>query len=458
MAEVTKKVPSEIEAEKGLLGCVILDQELLEEVIGIITKDDFFEPKHVIIYSCIENMFNEHQRVDLVTLASMLEATNKLDQAGGSAYLGDLVDKIYNTDNLESYIKLIQDATFRRMAIQKFNDLSQLGYNQTVKSEDYSEQVEKAIFELQSNKKVGGFKPISVVARNVNEQTNNAAKNDSDLIGLNTGFSNLNKITQGLQPGALIILAARPAMGKSAFALNLATNIAKLNHPHVEDAANTNARVAFFSLEMSAEQLVERMIASEASIPLGDIKNGKMEKTSWIRFNTSCKNLEEYNIFFDDASDTSVSSIRSKCRKLKTEDGLDAIIIDYLQLISSDKNGQRDSEMDKVTKISRSLKLLARELEVPVIALSQLSRDVEKREDKHPTMADLRSSGSIEQDADIVMFLYRDDYYNKASERKGEADLIISKNRSGSTTEADGMPFYFQGKFQRFTEKKKDEE
>ena len=237
-------------------------------------------------------------------------------------------------------------------------------------------------------------------------------------------------------------------MGKSAFALNLAHNVALLNK-------GGQAKVAVFNLEMSDEQLVERMISAKSQIKLKNIKSGRILQPEWIRFNTAVNELSNLNIYFDDASDTSIQSIRSKCRKLKMDDGLDLIIIDYLQLIAGENNA-RVTEYDKITKISRSLKLLARELEVPVIALSQLSREVEKREDKHPGMADLRSSGSIEQDADIVMFLYRDDYYNKGSERKGEADLIIAKNRSGSTTESDGIPFIFQGEYQKFREKKED--
>ena len=269
-------------------------------------------------------------------------------------------------------------------------------------------------------------------------------RND-DVIGLDTGFGHLNRYTQGFQDGALIILAARPAMGKSAMAMNLAVNVATKNK-------GGYASVAIFSLEMSAEQLVERMVACDSNIRLNNIKSGRIAKNDWVRFNTSCAKLGNLNLYFDDSSDSTINSIRAKCRKLSSDHGLDFVIIDYLQLIESDAASARQSQQERISKISRSLKLMARELNVPVLALSQLSRAVEQRDDKRPVMADLRDSGSIEQDADIVMFIYRDEVYNKATERKGEADLIISKNRAGSTHE--GLPFIFTGEYSRFKEKK----
>ncbi len=443
------KVPSELEAEKAILGGIFMDQDVLIFSIDMLGPEDFYDSKHKIIYKAMVELSAEHKTVDPTTVLSYLDSANQLEQAGGAIYITSLAEHVYSIDNMESYAELILDASFRRKAIEKFNTLSQEGYNTNVSAEDYLEVVEKTIFDLQQNKRTTAFRRINDVAKRVLDETTKNATKNTEIIGLDTGFGSLNKYTQGFQKGALIILAARPAMGKSAFALNLAYNVAVLND-------NGHARVAVFNLEMSDEQLVERMIAAKSQIKLKNIKSGKIQQSEWIRFNTAVNDLSELNIYFDDASDTTISSIRSKCRKLKSEDGLDMIVIDYLQLIASDKASSRDSEFDKVTKISRSLKLLARELEVPVIALSQLSRSVEQREDKHPGMADLRSSGSIEQDADIVMFLYRDEYYNKASERKGEADLIIAKNRSGSTTEADGVPFMFQGEYQKFREKKED--
>ena len=443
------KIPSEIEAEKAILGGIFIEQEMLIQVLDMLTPDDFYDSKHKIIYRAMVELADQKKTVDPTTVLSYLESANQLDQAGGVIYITSLAEHVYSIDNADTYIELIQDASFRRKSIEKFNILSQAGYDTNISASDYLENVEKAIFELQQNKRTTAFKKMNEVARRVLDETTKNATKNTEIIGLDTGFIELNKITQGFQSGALIILAARPAMGKSAFALNLAYNIAALNK-------GGQARVAVFNLEMSDEQLVERMIAAKSQIKLKNIKSGKIQQSEWIRFNTAVNELSDLHIYFDDSSDTSIASIRSKCRKLKTDEGLDFIVIDYLQLIASDRVSSNASEFDKVTKISRSLKLLARELEVPVVALSQLSREVEKREDKHPGMADLRSSGSIEQDADIVMFLYRDDYYNKASERKGEADLIVAKNRSGSTTDGDGIPFIFQGEYQKFREKKED--
>lgn len=443
------KIPNELEAEKAVLGGIFMEQDTLVYVVDMLTPSDFYDSKHKIIYKAMIDLSQSNKTVDPTTVLSYLDSINQLDQAGGAIYITTLAEHVYSIDNIETYAELILDASFRRNAIEKFNLLSSEGYNTGVSAEDYLETVEKTIFELQQNKRTTAFRKMNEVARKVLDETTKNASKNSEIIGLDTGFVGLNKITQGFQNGALIILAARPAMGKSAFALNLAYNVASLNKMG-------HARVAVFNLEMSDEQLVERMIAAKSQIKLKNIKSGKIQQSEWIRFNTAVNDLSELNIYFDDASDTSIASIRSKCRKLKSEEGLDMIVIDYLQLIASDRGSSGASEFDKVTKISRSLKLLARELDLPVIALSQLSRSVEQREDKHPGMADLRSSGSIEQDADIVMFLYRDDYYNKASERKGEADLIIAKNRSGSTTEADGIPFMFQGEYQKFREKKED--
>ena len=443
------KIPTELEAEKAVLGGIFMEQDTLVYVIDMLSPGDFYDSKHKIIYKAMIDLSQSNKTVDPTTVLSYLDSSNQLEQAGGAIYITSLAEHVYSVDNIETYAELILDASFRRNAIEKFSVLSQEGYNTNITAEDYLETVEKAIFDLQQNKRTTSFRKMNEVARKVLDETTKNATKNSEIIGLDTGFVGLNKITQGFQDGALIILAARPAMGKSAFALNLAYNVASLNK-------GGQARVAVFNLEMSDEQLVERMIAAKSQIKLKSIKSGKIQQSEWIRFNTAVNDLSELNIYFDDASDTSIQSIRSKCRKLKSEEGLDMIVIDYLQLIASDRQSAGASEFGKVTKISRSLKLLARELELPVIALSQLSRSVEQREDKHPGMADLRSSGSIEQDADIVMFLYRDDYYNKASERKGEADLIVAKNRSGSTTEADGIPFMFQGEYQKFREKKED--
>ncbi len=441
-------VPFEKEAEIALLGCIFLDQNIIYQVSDLLSGDDFYDQKNRLIYKAMLDLSRNGRGIDATTVIAQLTVNNVLEQSGGVEYISEIALGGYSTINIESYVDLIESASLRRRAITVLNDLSQAGYDTGVSAFDYIDYVERNVFDLAKSRRVESFKHISSVSRNVLENTERNAARSQELVGLDTGFGCLNKVTQGFQNGSLIILAARPAMGKSAMALNLANNVATKNK-------NGHASVAIFALEMSAEQLVERMIAADSSIRLDQIKNGSIRKNDWIRFNTSCSKLSGLNLYFDDASDTTIASIRAKCRKLKADSGLDFVVIDYLQLIEPDKMSARLSQQEKISKITRSLKLMARELDVPVLALSQLSRNVEQRDDKKPIMADLRDSGSIEQDADIVMFLYRDDYYNKASERKGEADLIVSKNRSGSIH--DGMPFIFTGEYQRFKEKKEED-
>ncbi|MDE7213313.1 MAG: replicative DNA helicase [Anaeroplasmataceae bacterium] len=439
-------VPANVEAEIALIGCILMDENLIVELSDILLPDDFYDAKNRLIYRTMLNLSKEGKNIDITTVVTTLEGNHLLDQCGGIEYLSSIADRSYSTLNFESYCDLVSEASIKRTTIQKLTKLAQDGYDSKVEAFDYVDLVEKEVFELSKRRKVDSFKPISVVSKTVLTNTEQNSSRTDEVVGLDTGFGSLNKYTQGFQPGQLIILAARPAMGKSAMAMNLAVRMARANK-------GGHATVAIFSLEMSAEQLVERMIACDSNIRLNNIKSGRIgSKNDWTRFNTACNNLGQLNLYFDDSSDASISSIRAKCRKLASETGLDFIVIDYLQLIESDSANSRATQQERVSKISRSLKLMARELSVPVLALSQLSREVEKRDDKKPIMADLRDSGSIEQDADIVMFLYREDYYNKSSTRKNEADLIISKNRSGSTN--NGLPFMFTGEYSRFTEKK----
>ena len=438
-----KKVPQEIEAEIAVLGSIFMEPNLILQVDLAI--DDFYDSRNKLIYKAMKKLSEESKdiAIDAGLVASELERDNMLEQAGGYEYISIISEHGYSTDNLDIYVDLIQKASYRRTVIKELESLYQEGYDSKTPTDEYLNNVEQRIMGIYKNRKAEKFVGIKDVTEYVKEQTGKRADHNVEIVGLDTGFSKLNMYTQGFQNGALIILAARPAMGKTAFALNLAYNIAK---------NNDNKKIAIFSLEMPSEQLVERMIAFNASINLRNIKNGRVanEDRGWPRFNTACSDLSKLDIYFDDSSDKTMAKIKTKCRKLKAEEGLDFILIDYLQLLSSDKDNDRLSEYEKVSRISRALKLLAVELEIPVLALSQLSRDVEKREDKKPIMSDLRSSGSIEQDADIVMFLYRDEVYNKNSEHKNEAELIIGKNRSGSIGSCE---FYFTGETQKFKSK-----
>ena len=421
------KIPSEVEAEIALLGCAFLDSGVFETIYGYLKADDFYDAKNRMIFHSMMELYNGRISIDITTVISNLSSHNLLEQAGGYEYISLIATRGYSTDNVDSYVELVINASLRRKAISSLADLSSKGYDTKLDTPAYLDLVERQVFDLSKNRTTTELVHIKNVTENVLTDIEKKSSIDQDVVGVNTGFQKLNEITQGFQKDQLIILAARPAMGKSAFALNLATNIASLNK-------NGKASVAIFSLEMSSEMLVERVLACESKVELGSIRKGKIGKENWNRFNAACSKLSFLNMYFDDSADLTISKIRSKCRKLQENIGLDFVVIDYLQLIEE----AGSSQIEKITKITRSLKLMARDLHVPVLALSQLSRKVEERKDgdRKPILADLRDSGSIEQDADIVMFIYRDEYYRpKQTTRPGEADIIIAKNRSGSLGE-----------------------
>ncbi|MDE5855602.1 MAG: replicative DNA helicase, partial [Anaeroplasmataceae bacterium] len=355
-------VPANVEAEIALIGCILMDENLIVELSDILLPDDFYDSKNRLIYRTMLNLSKEGKNIDVTTVVSTLEGNHLLDQCGGIEYLSSIADRSYSTLNFESYCDLVSEASIKRTTIQKLTKLAQDGYDSKVEAFDYVDLVEKEVFELSKRRKVDSFKPISVVSKTVLTNTEQNSSRTDEVVGLDTGFGCLNKYTQGFQPGQLIILAARPAMGKSAMAMNLAVRVARANK-------GGHGTVAIFSLEMSAEQLVERMIACDSNIRLNNIKSGRIgTKNDWTRFNTACNNLGQLNLYFDDSSDASISSIRAKCRKLASDVGLDFIVIDYLQLIESDSANSRATQQERVSKISRSLKLMARELGVPVLA------------------------------------------------------------------------------------------
>ena len=440
------QVPQALEAEIAVIGSIFMEPSIMVTVRDSVNPDDFYEVKNKIIYQTMVTLFESGKSIDVTSVMANLKLNDKLETAGGYDYISTIANYSYSSSNIETYLDLITSSSMKRRAIATLQDLIQDGYKPG-EGTGYIDTIEKKVFDLSRHRKTSSFVSIREVTKRVEENTERQSKTDSEVIGLDTGFTNLNRYTQGFQPGQLIILAARPAMGKSAMALNLAMNIAEIN----------NQNVAVFSLEMSSEQLVQRMVAATGSINIKYIMNGRMTKSDWVRFASTLDKVANMHVFFDDSSDTTVENIRAKCRKLKQESGLGLIVIDYLQLIEYDNQGSSRaiSQVEKITRITRTLKVMARELEVPVIVLSQLSRKVEERDEKKPIMSDLRDSGSIEQDADIVLMLYRDEYYNKSSPRKGEADFIIGKNRSGSTGE---IKMIFAGEYQRFREKKEDEE
>ena len=436
-----RQIPFSLEGELGILNCILVDPETIGECIDLVESNDFYDTKNQDIYQALVDIHKSGLKCDIEVLISELNKKNKYQSIGGIDYINSILNYNYSTANLDSYLNLVKDASIRRTTIKKLSELSKAGFDADKSVSEYLDTVEQEVFSLSQKRRTSDFRTFSSVAQRVSQNSSDAASNDREVTGLNTGFDNLNKATLGLQKGALVILAARPAMGKSAFALNLALNVATCN----------NASVALFSLEMPAEQLVQRLYASQSGIELSNIIKGNLSDDDWKSMTQAQYKFENTKIYFDDSSSNTVGDIKSKCRKLKEQKGLDMIVIDYLQLIQL--SGQYDSLNEGIGLISKGLKQLARELEVPVVALAQLSRSVEKRDDKRPLQSDLRDSGSIEQDADIIAFLYREEYYTH--KRPGECDLIIRKNRQGQNVT---LKYLFDGKTQKFTDNGKMEE
>jgi replicative DNA helicase len=420
---MAKSLPHHREAEQSVLGAILLDPKQVVVVSDLLDTSDFFDQDHILIYEAMKDLALANMKIDYTSVAAKLEEGGHLQRSGGYQYLYQLSDAIPSTDHLETYVDLVKGASLKRQIMEVAGNILEEGYTGDMEPNAYLAQAEELVFSLAQKRKTTEFVKLSEVVNEVRDKTERNRDNKGGVTGLRTGFQNLDQITNGLQDEELVILAARPSMGKSAFALNLALNVAKRN-------AEGHAAVAIFSLEMSNEQLAGRMLSSESNVKNVKIKTGGLTSKEWQFLEAGMQSLSRLSIVFDDSAAVTVSDIRAKCRKLAHENRLDFVVIDYLQLIKGDsKSGNRQEE---VARISRSLKQMARELKVPVLALSQLSRDVEKRDDKRPVLADLRESGSIEQDADIVMFLFRPDYYKRDADADiSDVELIISKNRQG---------------------------
>ena len=420
--ELGKIPPHDIEAEQAVLGSMLADSEAVNAAVEVLKEEAFYRDDNRVIYQAIINLYNKSEPIDILTLKDELESMNKFEQVGGYEYLASLPDKVPTTANVQKYIKIVEEKSILRNLIRTANEIIELGYNPTEDVEDIMDGAEKKIFDIMQSKNQKGYSPIKDVLVESFTKLEELYNRKQHITGVPTGFSELDYKTAGLHGSELILVAARPAMGKTAFALNIATNA----------ALRGNAPVAIFSLEMSKDQLVNRILCSEAMVDSNKVRTGKLEEDDWIKLAGAIGPLSESEIYIDDTPGISVMEIRTKCRKLKKEKKIGLVVIDYLQLVqgSNKRIGSREQE---ISEISRSLKILAKEINVPVIALSQLSRAVEQRPDHRPMLSDLRESGAIEQEADIVMFLYRDDYYNKESEKKDIAEVIIAKQRGGST-------------------------
>jgi len=419
------KMPYHLETEKSVLACIFADPNSILIVADILNVADFYEKSHQNIYEVMLELNSDKMAIDTATVASRLQQKDKIQESGGIDYLADIQNHLPSVSHIESYVEIIKNDSIVRQIIMTSDEISQTGLTVDISAKDLLEKLEEKTLTLSKLRRVGEFTKIDTLLPEIRKNIELAATTDREVTGLYTGFTKLDQATSGLQPQELVIIAARPGMGKSALVMNLATNVASLNKER-------QASVAIFSLEMSNEQLIQRMLASYSGINSHRIRNGNLTAKDWSELNFAEDRLSRLNLHFDDSATSNITDIRAKCRSLSIKNKLDLIVIDYLQLVT-DGGGARQEE---VSRISRKLKQMAREFNVPVIALSQLNRQVDTRdkESKKPVLSDLRESGSIEQDADIVLFIYRDDYYQR-DERSEEsiAELMIAKNRHGST-------------------------
>lgn len=412
--------PQNIEAEQSVLGAMLLEREAIFRVMEFLKPEDFYRDNHRIIFEIILELAETGQPVDLITVTNLLRDKGELEKIGGVTYVATLANLVPTAANAEYYARIVEEKALSRALISVTTRISARGYEGSENPDELLDDAERSIIELAQRRSTDGFIPIKDVLIRTFEDLEQVYNNRGKIAGVPTGFIELDKITNGFQPGDLAILAARPSMGKTAFAI-LCGQYAALKQ---------QIPVAIFSLEMTKEQLVQRMLCSEAMVDAHKVRTGNIADEDWSKLSEAARHLSRAPIYLDDTGAATVREVRSKCRRLKVEKGLGLVVIDYLQLMSGGK--RVENRQQEIADISRKLKGLAKELHVPILALSQLSRAVESRTDKRPMMSDLRDSGSIEQDADIVMFIYRDDYYNPDSEKKGIAEIIIAKQRNGS--------------------------
>lgn len=429
--------PQNIEAEQSVLGAMIISKDAIAEATQILLGTDFYREAHRITFSVMVDIFSRNEPVDLITVTEQLRKNNQLEKVGGITFLTTLANSVPTAANIAYHAKIVKEKSQLRSLINTATTIAALGYEDDEDVDALLDKSEKMILDVASNRTVGDFIPIKTILLDTFSKIEQMHEAKGGITGLSTGFKDLDKLTSGFQTSDLILVAARPSMGKTAFTLNIATHA----------AIHSKEPVAFFSLEMSKEQLVQRMLCSEGAIDSQRMRTGGLVDDDWQRLISAADRLSSAPIFIDDTPGISIMELRSKARRLKLEKGLSLIIIDYLQLMQGRGNGKGDNRQQEISEISRSLKALARELNVPVVALSQLSRSVESRQIKRPMLSDLRESGSLEQDADIVMFLYREDYYDPDTENKNITDVIIAKHRNGPV---DTIQLYFQKEFTRF--------
>ena len=442
-ALIKRVLPHSIEAEQAVVGSMLMDRDAILTSSEIISGEDFYQTAYGVIFDTVVEIYNEGKPVDLITLQERLKEKDVPAEISSLEFVRDLVTAVPTSANVKYYAEIVAEKSMLRRLIKLNDEISNMCYVGKESMEAVLEITEKKIFELVQKRNTGDFVPIKDVVLSALEKIESASKTSGSVTGIPTGFLDLDYKMSGLQPSDLILVAARPSMGKTAFVLNIAQHV----------AFKANKSVAIFSLEMSKEQLVNRLFSLESQVDSQSLRTGNLKDEDWEKLIESAGIIGKSKLIIDDTPGISISELRSKCRKFKLEQGLDLIIIDYLQLMTGRVGGRSESRQQEISDISRALKGLARELNVPVIALSQLSRAVEQRPDHRPMLSDLRESGAIEQDADVVMFIYRDDYYNKDTEMKNIAEIIIAKQRNGSigTVNLTWLPNYT--KFANFLRK-----
>lgn len=427
--------PQNVEAEQAVLGAMMLDHNAVIAAMEKLTPNDFYREVHRTIFEAMEHLHHENKEIDVITLPEELRRMKKLDDIGGIEYILSLPNLVATAANIEYHANIVAEKALARNLITTCTDLTAAAYDGEKEPEDLLDDAERKILQLSENKNRGDFSPVGAVVEETLDKITKLYENKAGLTGLPTGFRDLDRMTSGLQPSDLILVAARPSMGKTAFTLNIAQNVGVRQHK----------TVAFFSLEMSQEQLVQRILCQISHIDSQKLRTGQLNSDEeWTRLTDACDKLYQAPIYIDDTPGISVAEMRSKARRLKSEHGLDLIVVDYLQLM---QGRNAESRQQEISEISRSLKALARELKVPLIALSQLSRSVESRQDKRPMLSDLRESGALEQDADIVSFLYREDYYDKETENQHITEVILAKHRNGPVG---SIKLYFKGEYTLF--------
>ena len=431
---VLRTPPHEISAEQAVLAAILIDDKAIDKVLPVLDSNDFYHPSNKHIYTHLLKLHNNNKPLDIVTLSASLNDTGEMNKAGGLEYVSSLVSILPNASNIIHYAEIVKDKALLRHLIEESADISEKAYSFSGNVSELVDEAEKKIFSLAEYKVKKDITPIGDMITDTLKKLDKLYNNKDQITGVPTGFIDLDKITNGMQNSDLVIIAGRPAMGKTSFALNIALNAAR----------KANSTVAIFSLEMSSQQLVQRLLSSEARVDASKLRSGKLYEEDWNNLTIASSELNDLKLFIDDTPAINVTELRAKCRRLKRESGLDMVIIDYLQLMSG---GKSDSREQQISEISRSLKALAKEIDIPVLALSQLNRGVEGRNDKRPMPSDLRESGAIEQDADIIIFLYRDEVYHKDSNDKGVAEIIIAKHRHGPT---DVIKLTFIKEFTRF--------